>query len=164
MSCAGRFYVGEWTKLHKKLKRRLKPGKLMESNCASNANMRGLAGGCALVLAIFALSIVSNAGTPGSFRGTIVDGPHSGAGKKWVYVQGRNGMARRVEVSRAHVTYDDAVPADTRLPRAEDALIAGTEVRVTAEQGNDGEWTATRVEILKAARKASDQRQGWHTS
>jgi hypothetical protein len=73
-------------------------------------------------------------------------------------------MARRVDVSHARVSYDDGVPTETRLPRAEDALIAGAEVRVTAEQGSDGEWRATQVEILKAAGKASDQRQGWHRS
>ena len=123
----------------------------MGPNCASNANMRRLAGSCALLCAIFALSIAGNAGTPGSFRGTIVDGPHSIAGEHWIYVQGRNGMARRVEVSHARVTYDEGVPTETRLPKAEDALTSGAEVRVTAEQGSDGEWKATRVEILKMA-------------
>ncbi|HKD84584.1 MAG TPA: hypothetical protein VKB58_07535 [Terriglobales bacterium] len=122
--------------------------------------MRRLAGGCALILTVFALSLIGNAGTPGSFRGTIVDGPNSGIGKAWIYVQGKNGMARRVDVSHARVTYDDGVPTETRLPRAADALVAGAEVRVTAEQGSDGEWRATEVEILKAAAKASDQRQG----
>lgn len=123
----------------------------MLPNCASNANMRRPASTCALLFAIFALSIAGGAGTPGSFRGTIVDGPHAGVGKNWIYVQGRNGMARRVDVSHARVTYDDDVPTATRLPRAQDALIAGAEVRVTAEQGSDGEWKATRVEILKMA-------------
>jgi hypothetical protein len=58
-------------------------------------------------------------------------------------------MARRVDVSHASVTYDDGVPTETRVPRAKDALTAGAEVRVTAEQSSDGEWTASRVEILK---------------
>jgi hypothetical protein len=129
----------------------------MSLNYASNANMRRLASISVVVLAI---TMVDNAGTPGSFRGTIVDGPHSAVGKHWIYVQGRNGMARRVDVSHAQVAYDEGVPTEVRLPRAEDALIAGAEVRVTAEQGSDGEWTATKVEILKAAEKVSDQRQG----
>ncbi len=96
-----------------------------------------------LVLAIACIA------TPGSFRGTIVDNPS--AVKGWIYVQGRNGSARRVEISRAKILYGDDVPAAARRPKPEEALIPGTEVRVTAEQDNDGEWHATQVEILKAA-------------
>lgn len=33
--------------------------------------------------------------------------------------------------------------------------MPGTEVRITAEQGSDGEWRATQVEILKTADTAS---------
>jgi hypothetical protein len=91
------------------------------------------------------------AGTPGSFRGTIVDTPQGAAAKNWIYVQGRNGMARRVEISRARVTYDESVPAANRRGDPVDALTPGVEVRVTAEQGTDGEWRASRIEILKAA-------------
>ena len=98
---------------------------------------------------ILGICAVASAGTPGSFRGTIVDGPHSSAGKNWIYVQSRNGMARRVDVSRAHVVYDEDVPRGTRLAKPEEGLVPGAEVRVTAEQGSDGEWKASRVEILK---------------
>lgn len=87
--------------------------------------------------------------TPGSFRGTIIDNPNAGHG--WIYVQGRNGTARRVEVAHARIEYDDDVPPAERNAKPEEALVAGSEVRVTAEQGNDGEWHATEVEILKAA-------------
>ena len=110
--------------------------------------MLGLAGGSFLTILILCTTL--SAGTPGSFRGTIVDGPHS-AGKSWIYVQGRNGMARRVDISRARVTYDEAVPTTTRLAKPEDGLVPGAEVRVTAEQGSDGEWKASAVEILRAA-------------
>ena len=102
------------------------------------------------MLLILGLAVLVNAGTPGSFRGTIVDGPHDAASKNWIYVQGRNGAARRVDISRARVSYDDDVPAATRLPKPEEALVTGAEVRVTAEQGIDGEWRASRVEILKS--------------
>lgn len=95
------------------------------------------------------LAALLSAGTPGSFRGTVVDGPHSPSGQQWIYVQGRNGMARRVEVSRASVSYDESVPAAARLARPKDALVTGAEVRVTAEGGSDGEWRATHIEILK---------------
>lgn len=87
--------------------------------------------------------------TPGSFRGTIVDNPS--AAKGWIYVQGRNGTARRVDVSHAKIEYDEDVPAADRNAKPEDALVPGSEVRVTAEQGSDGEWHAERVEILKSA-------------
>jgi hypothetical protein len=87
--------------------------------------------------------------TPGSFRGTIVDNPN--AMKGWIYVQGRNGSARRVEISHAKIAYDEDVPAAERNAKPEEALVPGSEVRVTAEQGSDGEWHAERVEILKSA-------------
>lgn len=93
--------------------------------------------------------VVLMAGTPGSFRGTIVDGPSAVTG--WIYVQGRNGMARRVEIAHARVAYDEEVPAAERRPKAEDGLVIGAEVRVTAEQGSDGEWRASEIEILKTA-------------
>jgi len=97
---------------------------------------------------ILGMSAALSAGTPGSFRGTIVDRPHSSE-KNWIYVQGRNGMARRVDISRARIVYDEDVPTAGRLAKPEDALTDGAEVRITAEQGSDGEWKATRVEILK---------------
>ncbi len=102
------------------------------------------------VLRVVALSLglaVLATATLGSFRGTIVDNPN--ATKGWIYVQGRNGTARRVEISRAKILYDEDVPAAERRPKAEDALTPGAEVRVTAEQDSDGEWHATQVEILK---------------
>jgi len=91
----------------------------------------------------------------GSFRGTIVEAPQSSPGKSWIYVQGRNGAARRVEISRAKVIYDEDVPAANRASNPADALVPGAEVRVTAEQGSDGEWWASTVEILKAAAKTA---------
>jgi hypothetical protein len=104
-------------------------------------------GVCALILGWAVLA----SATPGSFRGTIVDNPN--ASKGWIYVQGRNGTARRVEVSHAKIEYDEDVPAAERNSKAEEALVPGSEVRVTAEQGSDGEWHAERVEILKPAEK-----------
>lgn len=118
--------------------------------------MRGLRKGWWILSLILGLAGLAGAGTPGSFRGTIIDGPHGGAGTNWIYVQGRNGTARRVDISHARVSYDEDVPTATRLAKPEDALISGAEVRVTAEQGSDGEWKASEVEILKAA--ATEQR------
>ena len=101
-----------------------------------------------VVALVLGLAIAATA-TPGSFRGTIVDKPS--AAKGWIYVQGRNGTARRVEISRAKILYDEDVPAAERRPKPEEALTPGAEVRVTAEQDSDGEWHATQVEILKVA-------------
>lgn len=95
-----------------------------------------------------------NAGAPGSFRGVIVQGPPDGHGQHWIYVQAPNGTARRVDISGARVSYDEDVPAAERRSNPMEALTTGTEVRVTAEQGSDGEWKASKVEILKAAVKS----------
>jgi hypothetical protein len=102
---------------------------------------------CLLPLTLL-LSAIVDAGTPGSFRGKIVDGPHPAAEKGWIYVQARNGMVRRVEISHAQVEYDEDVPATKRLRNPQDAVKVGAEVRITAEQGSDGEWRASQVEIL----------------
>jgi hypothetical protein len=106
-----------------------------------------LLGTWSLTTLVLATTLLLNAGTPGSFRGTIVDG--ASPEKGWIYVQGRNGMARRVNIAHARVAYDEDVPASERRPKAEDGLLVGTEVRVTAEQGSDGEWRASEMEILK---------------
>ena len=96
------------------------------------------------------LCSVGYAGTPGSFRGKIVEGPHAAMEKGWIYVQARNGMVRRVEISHAQVEYDEEVPAASRPGDPRNAVKAGVEVRVTAEQDSDGEWIASRVEVLPA--------------
>jgi hypothetical protein len=93
-----------------------------------------------------------SAGTPGSFRGTIVAAPSAGSGEHWIYVQGRNGTARRVDISGARITYDEDVPPAQRRHNPAEALTEGAEVRVTAE-GSDGEWKASRIEILRPAVK-----------
>ncbi len=98
------------------------------------------------LLFILFLPTLVCAGTPGSFRGKIVEGPR--AEKNWIYVQARNGMVRRVEISHARVEYDQDVPAAGRRPDPQNALQAGVEIRVTAEQGSDGEWRASEIEIL----------------
>lgn len=104
-----------------------------------------------MILVVLALGVAVFAGSLGSFRGTIIDAPQAGSGNRWIYVQGRNGMARRVEISHARVSYDESFPAAERRGKPDDALVPGAEVRVSAEQGTDGEWKATRIEILKSA-------------
>lgn len=99
-----------------------------------------------LLLVLLFLPTLVWAGTPGSFRGKMVEGPRTE--KNWIYVQARNGMVRRVEISHAKVEYDPDIPAAARRPDPQNALKAGVEVRVTAEQGSDGEWRASEIEIL----------------
>jgi hypothetical protein len=104
----------------------------------------------ALCLTLVLLSAPASAATPGLFLGTIVEEGHPEAAETgWIYVQGRNGGIRKVDISHASITYGDDVPARSRDSQPRGALVSGTEVRVTAEQGSDGEWRATLVEILK---------------
>ncbi len=67
--------------------------------------------------------------------------------KGWISVEGKNHMVRRVDVSQAEITYDESSAAAPG-GNAANALIPGNEVRVTAEQDEDGHWKATRVEVL----------------
>ncbi|HLI61821.1 MAG TPA: hypothetical protein VKV05_00380 [Terriglobales bacterium] len=55
----------------------------------------------------------------------------------------------RVYILRASVSDDARIPAATRLRSREDPLTGDDEVRVTAEEDNDGEWRNRKVEILK---------------
>ena len=66
-------------------------------------------------------------------------------------MRSRNGGIRRVDISRAAIGYDETVPADQRKPSAGEQLVIGAEVRITAEQDSDGEWRASRIEIIKPA-------------
>lgn len=96
--------------------------------------------------ALLLLSLTAWAGTPGSFRGVLYKGTDTKPG--WWYVVGRNDSMRLVYVARAHVSYGNEVRLDDRKPVPAQSLVAGAEVRVTAEQDNRGSWRATQVEIL----------------
>jgi hypothetical protein len=99
-----------------------------------------------LLLAIFAFA------TEGSFRGTLVTPPNTEPTQGWLYVKGRNGLVRRVEVSNARVTYSEEPSSAGQDTRA-DQLEEGTEVRVTAEQDSSGEWRASTVEVINVKPK-----------
>lgn len=75
----------------------------------------------------------------------------------WIYVRGRDGGIRKVEVSHASIAYDES-EAKGRSGASRSDLVAGTEVRITAEQGSDGEWRAKSVEIVN--RDTSKQSHG----
>ena len=67
----------------------------------------------------------------------------------WIWVKGANGMLRKVGVNGAQVVYDEAVPRSDREREPEKSMKLGAEIRVTADQGRDGEWRASKIEILK---------------
>lgn len=104
----------------------------------------------ATVSLLLALTLAAFAGTPGIFQGRVYQDAKPTPG--WIYVQSRNGMMRKVDVSRARVTYSSSVAAADRATDAARDLVNGTEVRVTAEQDAAGEWHASRVEIIEIQR------------
>lgn len=100
---------------------------------------------CWLLLAGLPLSAAD-----GMFQGLVVDPPvDSPSQRGWIFVQGRNHMLRRVEVSHAVIVVSHGnLPERGRKCHME-CLAPGQEVRVTAEQDSDGEWRAKKVEILR---------------
>ena len=91
---------------------------------------------------------------PGSFRGTVVESDDAPLDSAWLYVRGRDGGIRKVDISHASIGYDEGATNNGRTSAQRSDLVAGTEVRVTAEQGSDGEWRAKSVEIVKKAESA----------
>lgn len=96
------------------------------------------------------------AGTPGSFRGTVVAGPEKS--DTWVYVEGHNHSVRRVYVGGVKIRYESDVPASERRSPVPQALEVGTQVRIIAEQDEAGEWRATDIEILKPSAPDDDKK------
>jgi hypothetical protein len=88
-------------------------------------------------------------GTPGTFRGEVVNPPQGERSLGLIYLMGRDGNVRRVIVTRAAVVYAETVPTGDRVKPARSALVPGAEVRVTAlVDARSGEWTASRVEVV----------------
>ncbi len=104
-----------------------------------------------MLMVLCAALLVPHFGVPGTFRGVVVHGPGQKSG--WIYVAGRHDSLRRVEVSRATVSYDDSVPMRMRRKQPRQALVVGTEVRVTGAPDVKGEWHASAIEILRLAPK-----------
>jgi hypothetical protein len=99
---------------------------------------------------VFLTALLSWAGTPGTFRGTV----HEGADIKpgWIYVEAFNGNLRLVDVRRANIHYEDSADDDTPpLPdhRPRPKLTTGTDVRVTAEPDKRGHWHASEIEVIR---------------
>jgi hypothetical protein len=93
----------------------------------------------------------------GTFIGKVVDPPaNAPVATGWIFIQSRNNMLRRVEVSHAEILFGEDVPVDQRHKCTSKCLSPGQEVRVTAHQDSSGEWQAKRVEILKIATKMAE--------
>ena len=103
-------------------------------------------------LSLVVLSLSAFGGTPGIFQGKVYQDQKANSG--WIYVQSRNGMLRKVEISRARVVYASSVAVADRATNPALDLVQGTEVRITAEQDGAGEWRASRVEIIKLERNS----------
>jgi hypothetical protein len=88
------------------------------------------------------------AGPSGTFLGTLVSAFGSRSEARWIYVKGKNDVIRRVEISAAKVAYAESVPREQRKQPAADGLQPGTEIRVTAAEDANGEWRASRIEIV----------------
>jgi hypothetical protein len=86
--------------------------------------------------------------TKGIFQGRVVEGTKHEAGK-FIYVAGRSGYMRRVNIERCRVQFAAGVAASQRVRSAAESLRDSAEVRVTAEQSANGEWVATDILILK---------------
>lgn len=99
---------------------------------------------CALCLAA-AIPVFA---TKGIFQGRVVEGTKHEAGR-FIYVAGRSGYMRRVNIERCRVQFAAGVAASERVRSAAESLRDSAEVRVTAEQSANGEWVASDIVILK---------------
>jgi hypothetical protein len=111
-----------------------------------------------LAALLFACLAPAGAEVSGTFRGVIVHAPRGEASHGWIYVQGRNGNLRRAEVSHARILYASSVPLSLREQVPARGLKEGAEVRVTASQDGNGEWRASRVEILRVRQQHQRKR------
>jgi hypothetical protein len=120
---------------------------------ASNFGMVRRATQIGLILLVLACGLY--AGPSGTFLGTLISASGNRSEARWIYVKGKNGIVRRVDVSAAKVAYANSVPREQRTQPATAALQPGTEIRVTAAQDANGEWRASRIEITAAVAAAT---------
>jgi hypothetical protein len=101
-----------------------------------------------LAACVLVLSPVVQGKILGVFQGTIIK-----ASKQYLYVQGKSGFVRKVNVMHAVVEYDEQFPARSRRSRPSDGLKVAALVRITAEQKNQS-WHASEVLILAPERES----------
>ncbi len=104
-----------------------------------------------ILLTLCLAALPSLAATPGTFRGVVVEAPVASRSDGWIFIRGKNGNLRRVEIKAATVHYEETFPAAKRKNSPRASLKPGIEVRVTATQGKDGEWHASEIEIVDPA-------------
>jgi len=102
-------------------------------------------------LLLLLLAIPAAAGSLGTFAGKVIPPPDDDTSGKWLYVKGRGGTLRRVEISQARYEYSDEVPRAARARVPADDLRAGAVVQVAAEQDGSGEWVARTILFLRLA-------------
>lgn len=110
--------------------------------------------GFLFLLAVIVLcgAVVELNAIDGTFEGRIVNpAPQQNLPQGWIFVQGRNHMLRRVEITHAIIVFAQEIPAGQRRKCGPECLEPGQEIRVTADQDSSGEWRAKRVEILRLA-------------
>jgi hypothetical protein len=108
--------------------------------------------GPGLVFWLMLLVPLSGFSAEGIFQGKVVNPPANEPVRPgWIFVQGGNRLLRRVEISKAIITFGQQVPSSQRRKCGPECLEPGQEIRVTAKQGSDGEWRARVVEILRLA-------------
>jgi hypothetical protein len=101
----------------------------------------------AVLLLTLILSPLADAKILGVFQGKIIKTTTTKSGKQWLYVQGKTGFVRKVDVAKAVVEYDDNFPTEARIAKPAQALTVSADVRVTAQQKHDV-WLADEVLIL----------------
>jgi hypothetical protein len=102
-----------------------------------------------LLLSLLA-ALPAFAGSVGMFGGKGVRSAGQDPPGRWVYIKGRSGSMRRVEISKARFAYLDTVPRASRAAKPADDLKDGAVVQVTVEQDKrSGEWIASAVLIVK---------------
>ena len=104
----------------------------------------------ALMMALLFFVPLMAANTSGVFRGVLVESPKGERANGFVFLRARNGSMRKVETSKAQVAYDESVPKEQQMGAPSEALKPGADVRVTAEQSSDGEWHASRIDIMSS--------------
>jgi hypothetical protein len=112
------------------------------------------------LLALLLTTVEPALAAKGVFQGRVVEGNKREAGK-YIYVSARAGYLRRVNIQRCRVRFDASIPASQRVRGASEFLRDSAEVRVTAEQSNNGEWVALEILILKVPEIDQNRLQTW---
>ena len=104
---------------------------------------------CSTLLAILLTLMPLYASTPAMFRGRVVEIADQPKQAGLIFVMGRNGSLRKVQIGDAHVEYSGSVPGKFRKQVPSDSLVQGADIRVEAEEASAGLWRAHSIEILQ---------------